>query len=54
MCVGSYLLGRNSASRKTKIDDLKKVKDLSDDGAVVVQLMKELLKPWEYVVDNFP
>ncbi len=52
-CVGNYLLGRNTASRKIKIDDLKKVEDLQDDGAVVVQLMKELLKPWEYVVDNF-
>ena len=50
-CVGNYRLGRNTASRKIKIDDLKKVEDLPDDGAVV-QLMKELLKPWEYVVDN--
>lgn len=50
LCVGNYLLDLDFASRKTKIDGLEKVKGRPDTSAVVVQLTKQLPKPWEYVV----
>lgn len=49
LCVGNYLLGLNFASRKTKIEGLEKV-NRPDTSVVVVQLTKQLPKPWEYVV----
>lgn len=55
LCVGNYLLGLMFASRDTKIDGLKRIKGLPDTSSLVVQLMKQLPEPWEYVVylDNF-
>lgn len=55
LCVGNYLLGLQFASRDIKIDGLKRIKGLSDTSSLVIQLMKQFPKPWEYVVylDNF-
>ena len=55
LCVGNYLLGLQFASKESKIDGLKRIKGLPDTLSLVIQLMKQLPKPWEYVIylDNF-
>ena len=55
LCSNNYLFAFMYASKPSKIVGLQLTKNLSDSASVVMQLVKQLPQPYEYVVylDNF-
>ncbi len=55
LCSENYLYAFMYASKTTKIVDLHQIQDFSPSASMVVQIVKSLPRPYEYVVylDNF-